>query len=211
MRRIQSGRSMMEMMGVLCIMGLLSTGGLMGINRMFAQQKINKAVEQVSVMSAKLSQLGAQSGTYAGLDNTSAVKFGAVPASAIDSSGTLLNPFGGDIEIEAANLTEDEDLQGYTITYTGLSNDDCMGLTTYKWASSGSASLVGVASASSDNLVSRLKDKLKQDCNGEVAPNYVVGCSDANEDGLGLPIDPISAIDSCNCSEDECAIIWMYF
>ena len=212
MRRNESGRSMMEMLGVLSVIGLLSAGGLAGVNRLFAQQRVNKAVEQIGVMSAKLSQIGAQSGSYDGLTISSALKFGAVPSSAIDSpeDGTLINPFGGDIEIEPANLVPaNGDRQAYTITYDGVPEDACMALSTYKWASKGSASLIGVGAGPSDMYKATVKNKLKQDCAGEAALTHVIGCSGGEE--LDLPIDPVSAINACNCTEGSCFLVWMYF
>lgn len=212
----EAGRSMMEMMGVLSIIGILSAGGLAGINKLFAQHKVNKSVEQISVMSAKLSQIGAQTGSYEGLDVASAIKFGAVPSSAIDSleENKLANPFGGNIKIEPANLISGEsDNQGYTITYDGLPEDACMSLITQKWGSRGGASLVAVAAVPSNTIITinSVKSVMGQNCNGEANTQHVVGCAEADEDGIGIPIDPVSAINACNCPNGTCSIVWMYF
>ena len=44
----QSGRSMIEMLGVLAIIGVLSVGGIAGYSKAIEKWKINKAVEQYS-------------------------------------------------------------------------------------------------------------------------------------------------------------------
>jgi len=44
----QSGRSMIEMLGVLAIIGVLSVGGIAGYSKAMMQYKINKTVDQVS-------------------------------------------------------------------------------------------------------------------------------------------------------------------
>lgn len=44
---MQSGRSMVEMLGVLAIMGVLSIGGIAGYSKAMMQYKINKTSDQI--------------------------------------------------------------------------------------------------------------------------------------------------------------------
>ena len=44
----QSGRSMVEMLGVLAIIGVLSVGGIAGYSKAMAKFKTSKALDQVS-------------------------------------------------------------------------------------------------------------------------------------------------------------------
>ena len=44
----QSGRSMVEMLGVLAIIGVLSVGGIAGYSKAMAKFKLTKAMDQVS-------------------------------------------------------------------------------------------------------------------------------------------------------------------
>ena len=78
MKKIESGRSMIEMLGVLAIVGALSTGGIVGYTKMLNQSKINTSIEQISVVSGQLSTIGANGGNYSGLNNKAAIKLKAV-------------------------------------------------------------------------------------------------------------------------------------
>ncbi|MBR1841090.1 MAG: hypothetical protein IJ778_03060 [Alphaproteobacteria bacterium] len=44
---MQSGRSMVEMLGVLAIMGVLSIGGIAGYSKAMMKYKINKTSDQI--------------------------------------------------------------------------------------------------------------------------------------------------------------------
>ncbi len=44
----QSGRSMIEMLGVLAIVGVLSVAGISGYSKSMAKYKTNKLIEQVN-------------------------------------------------------------------------------------------------------------------------------------------------------------------
>ena len=44
MMKNQSGRSMIEMLGVLAIIGVLSVGGISGYSRAMEKMKINKSI-----------------------------------------------------------------------------------------------------------------------------------------------------------------------
>ena len=44
----QSGRSMIEMLGVLAIVGVLSVGGIAGYSKAMTKFKINKTADQIS-------------------------------------------------------------------------------------------------------------------------------------------------------------------
>ncbi len=44
----QSGRSMIEMLGVLAIVGVLSVAGISGYSKAMAKYKTNKLIEQVN-------------------------------------------------------------------------------------------------------------------------------------------------------------------
>ena len=47
MKRNQKGRSMVEMLGVLAIIGVLSAGGLAGYSKAMYQHRLNKQAEQI--------------------------------------------------------------------------------------------------------------------------------------------------------------------
>ena len=58
MKSNQSGRSMLEMLGVLSIIGVLSAGGIAGYTKMMERQKINATMQQINIIAAKISSIG---------------------------------------------------------------------------------------------------------------------------------------------------------
>ena len=50
----QSGRSMVEMLGVLAIIGVLSVGGIAGYSKAMAKFKLSKAMDQITTIIANI-------------------------------------------------------------------------------------------------------------------------------------------------------------
>ncbi len=46
----EDGRSMIEMLGVLAIVGILSVGGIAGFSKAMFKYKLNKAIEQYNIV-----------------------------------------------------------------------------------------------------------------------------------------------------------------
>ena len=63
MRVNESGRSMIEMLGVLAIIGVLSVGGIAGYSKAMNKFKTNKVADQVSMIVANVKTLYAQQNT----------------------------------------------------------------------------------------------------------------------------------------------------
>ena len=136
------GRSMIEMIGVLVIIGALSAGGIAGYTKALHQNKVNKSIEQIGVISGHLSTIGANGGFYTGMSNKSAIKLKAVLPE-MNPSGTILkNPFGGDVDISSAKLlNKGGDDQAYSIKYSGLDKQACLALATNDWGSAKNSSM----------------------------------------------------------------------
>ena len=102
----ENGRSMVEMLGVLAIIGVLSVGGIAGYSKAMNKYKINKTTDQVSMLVANLRTIFSSQGNYAGLNNASAIRFGVVPndmytgtPAATATTHDIKNAFGGAVTI----------------------------------------------------------------------------------------------------------------
>ena len=62
----QSGRSMVEMLGVLAIIGVLSVGGIAGYSKAMTKFKINKSMDQISMLVANIRTLFSGQRNYSG-------------------------------------------------------------------------------------------------------------------------------------------------
>ena len=202
------GRSMIEMIGVLVIIGALSAGGIAGYTKALHQNKVNKSIEQIGVISGHLSTIGANGGLYTGMSNKSAIKLKAVLPEMNPSGTSLKNPFGGDVVISSAKLLKKGgDDQAYSIKYSGLDKQACLALATNDWGSAKSSSFIGIVAGPSASLNT---NSLYLKCPGQKAAlTSVVGCN--NGKTLGIPIPVSEAAIICSTCGNNCAVALKYY
>ena len=95
-RNDQKGRSMIEMLGVLAIIGVLSVGGISGYSKAMAKFKLTKAQDQISMLLMNIRTAFATSPSYAGLDTEAARNYNIAPGDMFGAaSNQLNNAFGG--------------------------------------------------------------------------------------------------------------------
>lgn len=139
----QSGRSMVEMLGVLAIIGVLSVGGISGYSKAMAKFKLTKAQDQITMMIMNIRTAYATSPGYGGLTNAVAVTYGLVPSEMIKdaNAGTLMNAFGGTTTITAVEGADKTAGGAFAITFAGIGKDACLSLATSDWGADGLAGL----------------------------------------------------------------------
>ena len=200
---LQYGRSMIEMLGVLAIVGVLSVGGIAGYSKAMMKFKINKTIDQISHTIANIQTLYAQQTTYEGLDlivNNRKYDLIKTIFTNIDFSNSDTpipnNPFNGIYEIETYNNGNPGFL--FKLGLNGLPKEACIALATQDWGSVLSSSVVGVA-VGKGNSISQVYDY----------ENITLGCSGTTElyNGYGacadsLPIPVATAAQYCNSDED---------
>ena len=145
----QSGRSMIEMLGVLAIIGVLSVGGIAGYSQAMAKFKVTKATDQIQTAVTNIRTLYASARNYGTINSAVLYNSGAIGDEVCQGAAncpTPLNTFGGKFEFESAG----DNNKQFTINYTGLPSEACTKLASYDWgdASSGLIS-VSVDSGSS--------------------------------------------------------------
>ena len=218
----EAGRSMIEMLGVLAIIGVLSVGGIAGYSKAMNKFKTNQVADNVSMLVANIKTLYAQQNSYTGLNNISAVKMGVVPDeltgayeagkpaqggnAAVAASQGLENAFNGKVYIGAAdskgNSTSD-DLAFYLI-FNGLSKEACVTLATNDWGSSYSSGLIGMKVAAANQAITA-DTGVTMGCTG--GGNTGIACA-----GKSMPMDVMNAAKACACENgNTCSIMWKYY
>lgn len=180
----QSGRSMVEMLGVLAIIGVLSVGGISGYSKAMAKFKLSKAMDQMSMLVANIRTSYASMATYSGLDTAAAREYGLASRDMFGpDSGQLVNAFGGTVVVTAVTNNE-IDGTGFAIIYNGLEREACMGLAAADW---GTAGLVGITisdaevdgvddAKNAENTIEAMPLSLKtvsDDCSAKTATNSI--------------------------------------
>ncbi len=220
----QSGRSMIEMLGVLAIIGVLSVGGIAGYSKAMNKFKTNKVADNVSMLVANIKTLYAQQNTYAGLNNGTAVSMGVVPdelGTAYSGTGdsataTLTNAFNGPVFIKASNGTNGTDGKAFIIEFTELSREACITLATNDWGSGYSSGLIALAakgnkseSHTAPTAASTTLDSIYIGAPGSAASGTAIATPGGT---VAVPLSVTKAADACNCDKgNTCSITWKYY
>ncbi|MBR3502517.1 MAG: hypothetical protein IKO06_06390 [Alphaproteobacteria bacterium] len=152
-KSVQSGRSMIEMLGVLAIIGVLSVGGIAGYSKAMMKYRINKTIEQITLIAGNVRTFFAPQGNYAGLDlstNTGKAiiqKAKLVPDEMLifdrstgkitgmtSAFGESINSFGA---LDKSEGTFGGDNKAFGIWFTNIPEEACVELITYDWTSAG--------------------------------------------------------------------------
>ena len=197
----ESGRSMIEMLGVLAIIGVLSVGGIAGYSKAMNKFKTNQVADNVSMLVANIKTLYAQQKSYDGLTSATAVSMGVVPDELGTDGSSLTNAFNGAVYINSAKGTKDDD--SFYIIFNGLSREACITLATNNWGSNYSSGLVGMAV--SGNATS----------NADITA-LTIGCTKDGSDGKvcpgKMPMAVSSAATACACDNgNTCSVFWKYY
>lgn len=194
----QSGRSMVEMLGVLAIIGVLSVGGIAGYSKAMAKFKLTKAMDQVSTTVTNIRTLYSGQPNYNGLTTTVAIAMGAVGAEMLNGVATstaskAYNAFNGQVTINSAAVNGNADA-GFTVTFFGLGKEACVALSTADWGSGSGSGLVSVSAGTG----------------AAAGGNFAAGATGTTA-AASLPLKLSSAATGCSSSGDGNAVQWTYY
>ena len=184
----QSGRSMVEMLGVLAIIGVLSVGGIAGYSKAMAKFKTSKALDQVSTTVANVRTLYSGQPNYSGLTTAIAIQMGAIGAEMLSgqsptSASTAYNAFNGSVTISATTVSGRNNA-GFQLVFSGLSKEACVQMASSDWGSGSGSGLVSVQA----------------------------GSATAGTTASGtLPLNLATAASGCNSEGDTNKVTWIYY
>ncbi len=132
------GRSMIEMLGVLAIIGVLSVGGIAGYSKAMTKFKTNKVIDQVAsivvnAMTLYSTQKKDDEAYYVNI--TPEIEKLIYPQDVFSESGDKKHALGGDIDffIATDNFNSSSSNYGLMIFLDGLSKSACLTLATNDW------------------------------------------------------------------------------
>ena len=163
----QNGRSMIEMLGVLAIIGVLSVGGIADYSKAMFRYKINKTIEQITLIAGNVRAFFGPQKSYDGVHCGCSARscWGETPGDGcpilkkakiipdemltVDSSGkitAITNPFGSAVSLMRIDKSSEGDKKGFIIDYPIYENPEaCIELLTQDW-SNANVSYIGVIS-----------------------------------------------------------------
>ncbi len=221
----ESGRSMIEMLGVLAIIGVLSVGGIAGYSKAMSKYRTNKMIDQATMLITNIRTMFAQQQSYTGLNNSRAVNLALVPEEMIVAPGTAMNDedtrrlrnvFSGEVIIGSSPIDADdkgEDNKGeaaFKVSFFGISRDACIQVATSDWGAGSSSGLIGM------HIWGAEANKYKEDGvidttykNGTEGSKYIAVPGDSV---YKVPFTVVQAQKACDCgNKTTCAVTWKYF
>lgn len=146
-----TGRSMIEMFGVMVLIGMLSAGGLAGYSKAMRRHRLNETISEISVMVTNTRNFYADSDNYESFDERTAVKYNIATERMIGLTSTLVNQYKGRITITLGKANEDgPDKTAFIITYRDLPVEACVGLARTDWGYSEQYGLISVSVGNDD-------------------------------------------------------------
>ena len=198
MRVNEQGRSMIEMLGVLAIVGVLSVGGIAGYSKAMNKFKTNKVIDQINMISTNIRTLYSSQRNYSGLDNELAKKAGVVSGDMYsDVSGSeITNAFQGSVFITTGTHNGQTDA-AYIIGFDGLPKSACVAAATTDWGGdvgSGFAAMIVTTNGAEDAASTLTSDSLT------AAANLAIP---GDTEGYGTPMSILNAQASCTSDADN--------
>ena len=233
----QNGRSMVEMLGVLAIIGVLSVGGIAGYSKAMLQLKINKTINQItSIVTNTRTLYATQSGKEKylglceydeeyeeydcfGLDNQRRQGLLDDVENGKLASG-VLECFTCNPERSGNPFNDNQTIcENFELWISGLTREECIKLATYDWGNINSSGLVAVGimegefgSVVPGDLYSEFGDVVPGCSGGTI--NFSSGVVDAlacsNGSSVSVPMPLNIAASACNCPENNCNVIMIY-
>ena len=139
----ENGRSMIEMLGVLAIIGVLSVGGIAGYSKAMIKYRINKTIEQITLIAGNVRTFFAPQRNYEGLTNAVIKKAKLVPDE-MWNGGEIKNVWGGTIWLEQADKSLTNDHKAFSLQMDPdpvIPMEACIELTSQDWSSAGVTSI----------------------------------------------------------------------
>ena len=139
----ESGRSMIEMLGVLAIIGVLSVGGIAGYSQAMAKFKVTKVTDQVQSIVTNVRTLFSTQKNYAAIDNMQQMYAMGVIGADVCGAGTgaaytdCTSAFGGAFKMSSTFAQK----TAYYIFMDQVPQDACVRLAMSDWGDQSSGFL----------------------------------------------------------------------
>lgn len=227
MKTNEKGRSMIEMLGVLAIIGVLSVGGIAGYSKAMAKFRANKTIDQVSHIVANVRILFGSQKNYTDLGtkdgdggtNVAALMYKAhvFPDEMLGgTSGDEMtwadwnNAYGGSVKVYSASRFAIENSgaqnastgknKAFIIVFGGIPKEACVDLASQNWDASSGSGLIAFSINNTDTLVTQVYDN----CTSTGEAGKALSCFNA------MPMSVAWAANACTDPVGN-ELAWKYY
>ena len=135
----EQGRSMVEMLGVLAIIAVLSAGALAGYSQAMKKHKLNETTSQIIQIMSNIRTKFAHKSRATELTMAQAIELGIFPEDMVQSATEVKNKYQGTVKLETATV---DGRKVYKLTFNGLPDDVATQLSSANWGSDGIVKLM---------------------------------------------------------------------
>lgn len=206
MRVNEQGRSMIEMLGVLAIVGVLSVGGIAGYSKAMNKFKTNKVIDQINMISTNIRTLYSSQRNFAGLTNSVAKSAGIVSGDMYskESDSKITNAFQGEVLL-GTGFHNGQENAAYIIAFNGLPKSACVAAATTDWGgdvgSGFAAMLAQPTPADLASAITALKGSANANTPASSADGLVVAVP--GDTSHGTPMSISDANTACTSPSDN--------
>lgn len=189
----QAGRSMIEMLGVLAIIGVLSVGGIAGYSKAMMKFKINKTVDEIMQLTTNIRTLYGGQRDYSSLTNDVITGAKLIPDEMLSGANTFSSTWDGEVTIVPSDKVAASDNKAFLITFNDVPKEACIELSVIDWGSSAGSGLVAMGTT-------------------DPSGTYTAEGSCATGDGIACPERPMDPGEAINgCADDTNTMYWKFY
>ena len=202
MRCNEKGRSMIEMLGVLAIVGVLSVGGIAGYSKAMGKYKTNQLLAQMSEIIVGVRTIYNPQKSYAGINIEALLNTGVIPASMRGGAegNTAHHALGGMVTIYESTTATQAD-GSFEIYFGGLTESACKELAAIDWSQDTSSGFMSMYVGAGDITDKQMEDVLTL---ADGQPDQ--GIYTAGSHNNGIPLSVAEVADACRCPDNACVI-----
>ncbi|MBQ8671121.1 MAG: hypothetical protein IJ525_01220 [Alphaproteobacteria bacterium] len=200
----ESGRSMIEMLGVLAIIGVLSVGGIAGYSKAMMKYRVNKTIEQITLIAGNVRAFFASQKNYEDIKDYGAsgdkndvktiLKKAKLVPDEMWNEDEINSVYGSGVYI----FSDHSNPKAFYLSFSDIPEEACVSLVSHDWPNETQGILFGnLDSLGSSNM------QPYGICNYREKGLYSV-CRD------DLPVSVDDAVEGCTCTNSLCAITFVF-
>ena len=198
------GRSMVEMLGVLAIVALLSIIGLAGFSRAMLLHRINTTFYDITYIVNNVHNLFHRQSSYKdlGTSNNTYMSSNGHVATKVSNSAKLFpdniiknnykNSFGGDIKLFATGRFKQDDLRAFNLEFWKMPQEACMQMAMHSWNNLHGLIALKIRGSHSDTTPYSLQKLYETKCTTKYETGIGVFCA------KDIPLSPLQAAAVCD-------------
>lgn len=196
------GRSMVEMIGVLAIVGVLSIGGIAGYVTASRNLRISNLKDEISTIVANVRSAFFAAENYGSLNNITLINAGLIPDWMIDDDRAHIhNKNKGSVLIAPVDYEYKEN-GGFILVFNGLNATACRELAISDWGSDIATGFIALSIKNDGDLT--IEDTGLTDARVSASETVILA-----KDISSGTLDEVYNL--CNCQNtDTCAVAWKF-